>query len=75
MGLQLEVEFESFAELEAFWAAIPPAEHKQWSARMQVRLGRRRAGTCGLLLHRAMRVGRQGMAWHSSPHASVLTRS
>ena len=32
---QLEVEFESFAELEAFWAAIPPAAHRVWSQRMQ----------------------------------------
>ena len=34
--MQLEVEFETLAEVEGFWAAIPPAEHKAWSQRAQV---------------------------------------
>lgn len=33
--LELEVSFDSLAELEAFWAAIPPAQHKAWGQRMQ----------------------------------------
>lgn len=33
--LELEVEFNSFAELEDFWAAIPATDHKAWSQRMQ----------------------------------------
>lgn len=33
--LELEVEFETLAELEQFWAAIPPKLHKPWSQRMQ----------------------------------------
>ena len=35
---QLEVEFPTLARLEAFWAAIPPEEHKAWSQRLQVLL-------------------------------------
>lgn len=34
--LQLEVEFATLAELEQFWAKIPPQEHKAWSQRAQV---------------------------------------
>lgn len=34
--MQLEVEFDSFAQLEGFWGAIPPVEHKAWSQRVQV---------------------------------------
>lgn len=34
---QLEVEFEGLAELEQFWAAIPPEQHRAWSQRAQVR--------------------------------------
>ncbi|KAL4422820.1 hypothetical protein ABPG75_009017 [Micractinium tetrahymenae] len=33
--LELEVSFDSLADLEAFWAAIPPAQHKAWGQRMQ----------------------------------------
>lgn len=33
--LELEVEFETLAHLEDFWAAIPPAEHRAWSQRAQ----------------------------------------
>ena len=33
--LQLEVVFDSMAELEAFWAAIPPDRHRAWSQRAQ----------------------------------------
>lgn len=36
-SMQLEVEFETLALLEGFWAAIPPAEHKAWSQRARVR--------------------------------------
>jgi hypothetical protein len=32
---QLEVEFESLAELERFWAAIPSIKHRAWSERVQ----------------------------------------
>ena len=35
-NLQLEVEFETLAHVEEFWAAIPPAEHRAWSQRAQV---------------------------------------
>ena len=35
--MQLEVDFESLAELERFWAAIPPEQHRAWSQRAQVR--------------------------------------
>ena len=54
---QLEVEFESLAELEQFWAAIPPELHRAWSQRAQARLPCRHfsqhwytavAGTTGL---------------------------
>lgn len=38
--LELEVEFASFAELEEFWASIPPEEHRAWSQRMQVGLAK-----------------------------------
>ncbi len=34
--MQLEVEFESLAELEQFWAAVPPDAHRAWSQRAQV---------------------------------------
>ena len=34
--MQLEVEFETLALLEQFWAAIPPVEHKAWSQRARV---------------------------------------
>jgi hypothetical protein len=34
--MQLEVEFETLAHVEDFWAAIPPAEHRAWSQRAQV---------------------------------------
>ena len=34
--MQLEVEFDTLAELEHFWAAIPPQDHKAWSQRAQV---------------------------------------
>ena len=34
--MQLEVEFNTLAELELFWAAIPPQDHKAWSQRAQV---------------------------------------
>ena len=37
---QLEVEFESLAELEQFWAAIPPELHRAWSQRAQAGLCR-----------------------------------
>ncbi|KAK9837483.1 hypothetical protein WJX81_005889 [Elliptochloris bilobata] len=33
--LELEVEFESLAELEQFWAAIPAEQHRAWSQRAQ----------------------------------------
>lgn len=33
--MQLEVGFETLAELEQFWARIPPAQHKAWSQRLQ----------------------------------------
>eukprot|EP00884_Botryococcus_braunii_P007491 jgi/Botrbrau1/16743/Bobra.0277s0001.1 len=33
--LELEVEFDSFAQLEGFWGSIPPVEHKAWSQRVQ----------------------------------------
>lgn len=33
--LELEVEFDSLAQLEDFWASIPPDLHRQWSARVQ----------------------------------------
>jgi len=33
--LELEVEFETLAHVEDFWAAIPPAEHRAWSQRAQ----------------------------------------
>ncbi|GAB4820066.1 hypothetical protein N2152v2_007112 [Parachlorella kessleri] len=33
--LELEIEFETFAELEDFWAGIPPQQHQAWSQRMQ----------------------------------------
>lgn len=33
---QLEVEFGTIAELEQFWANIPPQDHKAWSQRAQV---------------------------------------
>ncbi len=36
--VQLEVEFETLALLEQFWAAIPPVEHKAWSQRARVRI-------------------------------------
>ena len=36
MHLQLEVEFENLADLESFWARIPPQDHKAWSQRAQV---------------------------------------
>lgn len=32
---QLEVAFDSMAELEAFWDAIPPERHRAWSQRAQ----------------------------------------
>lgn len=32
---QLEVAFDSMAELEAFWGAIPPERHRAWSQRAQ----------------------------------------
>lgn len=34
--VQLEVEFDSFSQLEGFWGSIPPVEHKAWSQRVQV---------------------------------------
>lgn len=34
--MQLEVEFETLALLEEFWAAIPPTEHRAWSQRARV---------------------------------------
>jgi hypothetical protein len=34
--LQLEVEFDTLAELEEFWASIPQQDHKAWSQRAQV---------------------------------------
>ena len=34
--LQLEVELDNLAQLEAFWAQIPPQAHKAWSQRAQV---------------------------------------
>ena len=34
--MQLEVEFETLALLEAFWAAIPSVQHKAWSQRARV---------------------------------------
>ena len=34
--MQLEVEFDTLAELEHFWSAIPPQDHKAWSQRAQV---------------------------------------
>lgn len=34
--MQLEVEFETLALLEQFWAAIPPVEHKAWSQQARV---------------------------------------
>lgn len=33
--LELEVAFDSIAELEGFWAAIPPERHRAWSQRAQ----------------------------------------
>lgn len=33
--LELEVEFQTLAELEAFWGSIPAEQHKAWSQRMQ----------------------------------------
>jgi len=36
VGVQLEVEFDSLAELEQFWAAVPPDAHRAWSQRAQV---------------------------------------
>lgn len=33
--LELEVSFSTLAELEEFWASIPPDRHKAWSQRMQ----------------------------------------
>jgi hypothetical protein len=33
--LQLEVTLDTLADLEQFWASIPPTEHKAWSQRMQ----------------------------------------
>ncbi|CAK0783226.1 hypothetical protein CVIRNUC_006425 [Coccomyxa viridis] len=33
--IELEVEFDTLAELEHFWAAIPPQDHKAWSQRAQ----------------------------------------
>lgn len=33
--LELEVSFGSLAELEGFWSAIPPQEHRAWGERMQ----------------------------------------
>lgn len=35
MHVQLEVAFDSIAELEGFWAAIPPERHRAWSQRAQ----------------------------------------
>ena len=40
VSAQLEVEFESLAELEQFWAAIPPELHRAWSQRAQAWLCR-----------------------------------
>lgn len=36
MLVQLEVEFETLALLEQFWAAIPSEKHKAWSQRARV---------------------------------------
>ncbi|KAK9814758.1 hypothetical protein WJX72_011027 [[Myrmecia] bisecta] len=33
--LELEVEFDSMAELEMFWGSIPPTEHRAWGQRLQ----------------------------------------
>ncbi|PRW33051.1 hypothetical protein C2E21_8037 [Chlorella sorokiniana] len=33
--LELEVRFDSLAELEGFWSAIPQQQHKAWGQRMQ----------------------------------------
>eukprot|EP00887_Chlorella_sp_A99_P007271 scaffold2.g7271.t1 len=33
--LELEVEMPSLAELERFWASIPPGEHQAWSRRLR----------------------------------------
>lgn len=33
--LELEVGFETLAELEDFWTNIPPAQHRAWGQRMQ----------------------------------------
>ncbi|CAL5220910.1 g3005 [Coccomyxa viridis] len=33
--LELEVDFSTLAELEQFWASIPPQDHKAWSQRAQ----------------------------------------
>lgn len=35
-GLQLEIEVENLAQLEAFWGRIPPQAHKAWGQRAQV---------------------------------------
>ena len=34
--MQLEIELDSLAQLEAFWGQLPPREHKAWSERAQV---------------------------------------
>lgn len=34
--MQLEVELDNLAELEAFWGQIPSQAHKAWSQRAQV---------------------------------------
>jgi hypothetical protein len=33
--VQLEVAFDSIAELDSFWSAIPPERHRAWSQRAQ----------------------------------------
>ena len=36
--LELEVTFDTLAELEEFWASIPPDQHKIWSQKMQSKI-------------------------------------
>ena len=36
IGMQLEIEVDNLAQLEAFWGQIPPQAHKAWSQRAQV---------------------------------------
>jgi hypothetical protein len=69
--LQLEVEFETLAELEQFWAAIPPKLHKPWSQRMQARNRRRRRRQPlqqqqpqPALGWSSVAPARRGLAWH-----------